>query len=928
MTDNNQTRMARRNQKKKPTKKVNKKPVWKKIMYISLIAIAAIMVSVGILFTYYIATAPALDPEKLEDPFSSKFYNMDGEFAGDFGETKRTKITYDDLPDVLIDAVTATEDARFFKHNGIDLRRIASAVKANITGGFGSQGASTITQQVVENSFYDKEKKIKRKVQEQWLALKLERKYTKEEIMEMYLNKIFYGSGAYGVASAAEEYFGKTDLHDLTLIEAAMLAGLPQRPTAYNPYNSPELMEGRVDTVLTLMVRHGKITQEEADEAREIDIESVLDEPKTKSSPYEAFRQQVVREVESKLDDVDVYADGLKIYTTLDNDAQEHVEFVLTDSEENPIPYPDDELQVGLTVLDTQTGAIRAIGGRRNSTGNDEYNHAIQGEGFQPGSTFKPILSYGPAIEYDKISTYHQLNDDKPYEPEHSTPIHNWNNKYQGWMSARYALTQSLNVPTVKLAEETGLNNAKEFAEGLGINFPKDDITVGDVIGGTDTDVTPLELAGAFRPFGNEGIYNEPYAVEKVEFPDGTVVDLRPDAEPAMSDYTAYMVTDMLKSVVREGTGTGANISGLPVAGKTGTTNLGDKGSPDAWFAGYTTNYTISVWAGGYEDEDGDRDVIPTQAGKNIPKQLFKNIMTEISSGKETKDFERPSSVVEVAVEKGSNPAALASDYTPNENIVKELFVKGTEPSSVSEKFDKLDPVSNLQATYDDDDDEIEVTWSYDDDNDVEFEVSADIDGKGMEKLSTTDDSDFTISNVEEGSTYTIQVVVVDQDNSSLKSEPATTTVSIEDTEEDIPSITDLDVQYNESNQLIDVQWNYDGPDATFEVSVSPTGNVQTVKGTQLEISNVQPGTTYTITVTPIGKKNETRGAPSEVTISIDPSEEDNNESEDPEDGNEEENDEDDDDDDNEDEDNENEEPPEENTEDATNEDESNESSN
>ena len=883
MAENNQSRMARRNQKKKPTKKSNKS-VMKKIMYGALIAIGVIGISVGILFTYYIATAPELDPEKLEDPFSSKFYDMDGNHIGYLGDIRRTKITYDELPDVLIDAVIATEDARFFKHSGIDLRRIASAIKGNITDGFGSQGASTITQQVIENSFYDKEKKIKRKVQEQWLALKLERKYSKEEILEMYLNKINYGSGAYGVASASEEYFGKTDLHELTLVEAAILAGLPQRPTAYNPYESPDLTAGRVDTVLKLMVRHGKITQEEADEAREVDIESLLAGKRSKASPYEAFRQQLRDEINEKLEGVDAYTAGLKIYTTLDTDAQEHVEHLLTDSDENPIPYPDDELEVGLTVLDTKSGAIRAIGGSRNRENIDGLNYGTKAK-HQPGSTFKPIIAYGPAIEYKKWSTYQQLNDDKPYDEGIETPIRNWNRKYQGWMSARYALANSLNVPTVKTLVETGYGDAQKFAEGIGIKFHDDKIDIRDAIGGTSTEVTPLQLAGSFRAFGNEGIYNEPYAVEKVEFPDGTVVDLRPEAEPAMSDYTAYMVTDMLKSVMSEGTGQSANISGLPVAGKTGTTNLqGQDGSPDAWFAGYTTNYTISIWAGGYENDNGERAVIPTnvpqgtQPGTQIPRTLFKNIMTELSKDVETKDFERPSSVVEVEIEKGSNPAALPSAHTPQENIVKELFVKGTEPSSVSEKFDQLDPVSNLQATYDEDNEEIEVTWSYDDDDhDVEFEVSMKEDDKGMEKLSTTDDTDYTISNVKDGGTYTIQIVVIDKDNDSLKSEPATTTVTLKEEEEDVPSVTDLDVQYNESNKVLDVQWNYDGPDATFEVSVSPTGNQQTVQGTQLEITNVQPGTTYTITVTPISKEQDVEGPPSQVTISIDPEEDEGN---------------------------------------------------
>src|SRR5699024_9712222 len=273
--------------------------------------------------------------------------------------------------------------------------------------------------------------------------------------------------GAYGVAKAAEVYFGKTDLHDLTLIEAAILAGLPQRPSAYDPYVDPELTAWRVDTVLDLMVRHEKITEEEADEAREVDIESLLaGKQESKATPYQAFIQKVNKEVSDKVDGADIFSDGLKIYTTLDQDIQKHVEFLLTDSEENPIPYPDDILQTGLAVLGTKNGAIRAIGGSRNSDGNMGYNYAYQG-GQQPGSTFKPLIAYGPAIEYDKISTYHQLNDDKPYEipGTNGGVIRNVDRQNRGWITTRQALSQSLNVPTVKLLEETGYQPAKEFAE-------------------------------------------------------------------------------------------------------------------------------------------------------------------------------------------------------------------------------------------------------------------------------------------------------------------------------------------------------------------------------------------------------------------------------------------------------------------------------
>lgn len=867
MSENNQSRVARRQQKK--TKK-KQKPIWKKIFLIIGIVFLAVCITVGGLFTYYIATAPELDPQLLTDAYSSKYYDKDGEEIGDFaGEEKRTKVEFDDLPDVLIDAVTATEDVRFFSHPGIDIRRIGGAVLANITRGFGAEGASTITQQVIEKSFLSPDKKLKLKVQEQWLALKLEREYTKEQILEMYLNKIFYGNHSYGVAEAAKNYFGKTDLHDLTLVEAAILAGLPQRPTAYNPFENPDLTAERVDTVLKLMVRHNKISQAEADEAREVDISSLLVEKKPKSMAYSAFIQQVEQEVKEKLDGADIYADGLKIYTTLDTSAQDYVEFLLSDSEDNPINYPDDKLQSGMVILDTSNGAIRAIGGGRNY----DYgtNHATQ-NAQQLGSTAKPLVSFGPAIEYNKISTYHQLNDDEPY-PIAGTDkvIRNWNRQYQGWMSARYALSQSLNVPTVKLLEETGYENARKFGEGIGINFHNDTVTIGDAIGGTETRVTPLQLAGAYRAFGNEGIYNEPYAVTKVEFPDGKVVDLKPEPEAAMSDYTAYMITDMLKTAITEGTGRNyANIPGLAVAGKTGTTTSPhfENGSPDAWFSGYTTNYTIAVWSGYSSAEDRKAQPIPDTS---ISQTLFKNAMTEISKDVETADFVKPDSVVEVDIEKGSNPAKLPSKYTPSSNIVTELFVKGHEPGEVSEKFDELDPVSELQAKFDEDTNSIQVNWNYDESLGVSFEVSARVDGGEMSKLSSTEDMSVEISEVEAGAEYEIQVVAVDGSN---KSDPKSVKVKVPEEEEEEVMVPIEDLQAKIEDGLIDVSWKYNGPAAVFEVDVN--GQKQTVQSNGIEISNISAGQTYTITVTPIGNSGSTegvRGEPRSITETI-PSEE------------------------------------------------------
>ncbi|WP_186577772.1 transglycosylase domain-containing protein [Aquibacillus kalidii] len=885
MANESQSRIARRKQKKS-----KKKPMWKKIFLTIALFVLAIGIGVGALFTYYIATAPDIDAALLSDPASTKLRDMNGEVFADLGTEKRTKIKYNELPDVLIDAVIATEDARFMDHMGIDLKRIGGAVIANVTDGFGSQGASTITQQVIKLSFLSSDKTIKRKVQEQWLAIKLDSDYSKEEILEMYLNKIFYGANAYGVAKASEIYFGKKDLNDLTLPEAALLAGLPQRPTAYNPFNDPELAKERMSTVLNLMVQHGKITQKEADEAKEVSIESLLVDKRPDSTPYEAFIQQVAKEVEEKTG-ANIYKEGLDIYTTLDTSAQDHVEFLLSDAENNPIQYTDEELQAGLTVLDTKTGAIRAVGGGRNR-GESGWNFAIDGDGRQPGSTFKPLLAYGPAIENLQWSTYQQINDDGVY-PIAGTDsvIRNWdansNPNGHGYITARYALQRSYNVPAVKALEEVGYSASKEFANNLGIEFKDDKVTITDAIGGTSTEVTPLELAGAYRAFGNEGIYNDPYAVTKVVFNDNRTEELKPKPKAVMQDYTAYMVTDMLKSVLQSpGTGTEAAVPGLPIAGKTGTTNLttGD-GSPDSWFSGYTTNYTIAVWTG-YEEH---KKVVQNT---KIAQHLFRETMSKISENVDTPDFVKPNSVVEVTIEKGSNPAKLPSEYTPDDMKVTELFVKGTEPTKTSQKFDQLDPVQKLSAEYDPEKELINVTWDYSEDNkDLSFEVSAGSEGS-VKKLTTTKEKQLSIEKVEKGKTYTVQVIVVNDENEEMVSEASSVQVQIPDEEENedeenenenedengngntqVNPVESLNQTYNPVTNTAILEWNYQGNGPiSFEVVLMKDGaavQTLTTNKNSIELNKLEQNSRYTIQVTAVDKRDpENRGQPASTVLS------------------------------------------------------------
>lgn len=599
--------------------------------------------TLGIVAFAYIIDAPSLDPEKLVVPQSSTIYDMNDKKVIDIaGLEYRKTIPLEQVPEKVQQAFLAVEDARFWDHHGIDVKRIGGAVVKNITDGYGSEGASTITQQLVKLSYLSSEKTMKRKVQEAYLSMRLEWKYSKEDILEMYLNKVYLGEGAYGIATASEVYFGKS-VKDLTVSEAALLAGLLQRPSGYNPFKAPELAEKRRNTVLALMAKHGYISEQEKEEAQAIPVEEQVKKQR-KDGQFQTFIDHVIDELKEKgIKEDEIFNQGLKIYTTLDPKAQKITEEVLMT--EKHIKYSDEKLRAGVALIDTETGEIRALGGKRDPKDKNikrGFNYATQLKR-QPGSTAKPIMAYGPAIEKYKWSTNHAIKD----EPItlNGKSFRNWNNKYHGYVSMRTALQWSYNIPAIKAMQAVGSKDAKKFAKKLGIEL--DEVYPAYAIGGFRDGVSPLQLAGAYAAFGNEGVYHEPHAVRKVVYPNGKEVELKPKPVQAMSEYTAYMITDMLKSVVTRGTGQLANISWLPLAGKTGTNQLPDgisgSGASDAWFVGYTTRFTASVWVG-YDEVTQNTYLKNYQT--RFPRLIFKIIMSQVSQGIDTPDFDMPSSVV------------------------------------------------------------------------------------------------------------------------------------------------------------------------------------------------------------------------------------------------------------------------------------------
>ncbi|MGG0668182.1 penicillin-binding protein 1A [Sporosarcina koreensis] len=809
MSDQTKSRAARRQQMEaekrrgKNKQKKNGAGIIKKII-LGIVALGfAILIGGAGLFAFYASSAPDLDESLLKDPITADVADRNGNVFMKLGAEKREFVPYDQIPKEMESAILATEDVRFYKHHGMDFWRLGGAVLANFRSGFGSQGASTLTQQVIKNSFLSEEKTLKRKAQEAWLAFKLENEYDKEQIFEMYFNKVLMSGRIHGFGTAANYFYGK-DLNELELHEMAMLAGLPQSPNGYNPFKNPERAEKRRNIVLSLMYKHEKITKEQMEEAKAVPVTATLlpedQRDDNTNSQYLAYADIVLDELEAA-GMADLISEGITIHTALDPEAQKSVEKAIN----NAAIYESEDMQAGMTVLDTKTGEIVAIGGGRNFTGRN-WNFASGDNLRQPGSVIKPILSYGPIIENESWSTAHTVVDE-PYKYKGTDiSIRNVDGKYLGPISIREALYRSRNIPAIKVFEEVGTKRAREFAGKLGLEYG--DMTSTLAIGGGDAEFSTIQMAGAYAPFGNGGIYTKPHAVKKITFRDGTERNLAPDPKTVMKDSTAYMVTDILRDVISYGTGKTANVQGLDMAGKTGTTNydaktMKEKGMkntdvPDSWFTGYTTEYTISVW-GGYKDFK--TPITTYDKGRYVPQILFRTVMTDLVAGKNTPHFKKPSSVEEAVIVKGSNPTILASNSTPDALKSTELFVRGTVPTEMDEEvITELDAPSGLTAEYDAESNSVALNWSYDDPDalmlpePVQFSVSVAVDGGEPQNMTTTSEHAVTFSGVELGRTYVFSVTAI---SGEIESSPASTSLLIEGQTEDDPWMDENDENDN-----------------------------------------------------------------------------------------------------------------------------------
>lgn len=695
------------------------------LLIILLLFAILVLIGLGSFFYYVIKEAPSFDINKLNTKESTIIYDSEGQEITKLGYEFREKVTYNDLPEVLIDALVATEDSRFFQHNGFDAPRFIKATLGQLAGRSNAGGGSTLSMQVVKNSFTDSNLEkdsgiegIIRKFTDIYLAVfKLEKNFTKEEIIEFYVNNHSLGNSTFGVEQASQTYFGKS-ASELNLSEAALIVGLYQSPYGRDPFVYPDKAQARRDTVLNLMYNHGYIGLEELNMAKSISVKSLITTKSSKTSNYQGYIDTVVSELQNKYG-INPYTTPVLVYTNMDRTKQKNLDDIF-----NSVTYKwkDDVVDSGVAVVEVSTGKLIAVGAGRNRTAGG-YNMATQAKR-QIGSTAKPLFDYGPGMEYLGWNTY-TLFDDSPHTYSNGTSIRNSDNKYMGVISLKTSLAQSRNIPALKafqtVSKEVGNKKIVDFVTSLGI---KPEVSNGQIheahaLGAFDG-TTPLQMASAYSAFANGGYYIEPLTVNKVVWREtGDVRTYEAEKTRVMSDSTAYMMTDALLAAVNGGISSGARVDGVNLAAKTGTTNFTDEyekahGLPsnvvhDSWIVGYDPEYAIAMWYG-YDTPTKEYHETNTSAA-NQRGRLYRALVNAICK-KNNQTFKVPNSVVKVAIEKGSDPAMLASANTPQDQITYEYFKRGTEPTEISTAYTKLDTVKNLSVSYDEENSNLTISWS------------------------------------------------------------------------------------------------------------------------------------------------------------------------------------------------------------------------
>lgn len=637
---------------------MNKPTILRLIKYLSIsflsLVIAAIVLGGGVFF-YYVSKAPSLSESKLVATTSSKIYDNKNQLIADLGSERRVNAQANDIPTDLVKAIVSIEDHRFFDHRGIDTIRILGAFLRNLQSN-SLQGGSTLTQQLIKLTYFStstSDQTISRKAQEAWLAIQLEQKATKQEILTYYINKVYMSNGNYGMQTAAQNYYGK-DLNNLSLPQLALLAGMPQAPNQYDPYSHPEAAQDRRNLVLSEMKNQGYISAEQYEKAVNTPITDGLQSLKSASN-YPAYMDNYLKEVINQVEEETGYnllTTGMDVYTNVDQEAQKHLWDIYNTDEY--VAYPDDELQVASTIVDVSNGKVIAQLGARHQSSNVSFgiNQAVE-TNRDWGSTMKPITDYAPALEYGVYDSTATIVHDEPYNyPGTDTPVYNWDRGYFGNITLQYALQQSRNVPAVETLNKVGLNRAKTFLNGLGIDYPS--IHYSNAISSNTTEsdkkygASSEKMAAAYATFANGGTYYKPMYIHKVVFSDGSEKEFSNVGTRAMKETTAYMMTDMMKTVLTYGNGRNAYLAWLPQAGKTGTSNYTDEEienhiktsqyvAPDELFAGYTRKYSMAVWTG-----YSNRLTPLVGDGLTVAAKVYRSMMTYLSEGSNPEDWNMP----------------------------------------------------------------------------------------------------------------------------------------------------------------------------------------------------------------------------------------------------------------------------------------------
>lgn len=651
-----------------------------RLILLVVIVVAVVVVGAGIgVLAAVTRTLPSLDEIGAPRPRVTSFlYSTDGQVVAELHRTEnRVPVEIEQVPKHVQDAVIAAEDHRFWEHRGMDPIRIFRAILADLRTRSFSEGASTITQQIVKNAFTGPQKTITRKLQDIILAVEMERRYTKPELLEMYLNIAFFGHDAYGVQSAARTYFGK-DVGQLTLAEGALVAGLIRSPNAYSPYVDPATARQRQHLVLDAMVKYGLCGAADAGAAKaeELTFAGLKD-----LSSYDAphFTDYVVKQLIARYGEEAAFEGGLKVYTTIDMRMQKAAEKAVHDVLDPVFPLkPDTEQpEAAVVIIDPTTGQIKAMVGGRAPAVKMEWNRAVDSLR-QPGSAFKPIIAYAPAIDLgfspasivDDAPLAYLQPDGKVWAPT------NYDLKNRGLTTLREGLQWSINVMAVRLLEKIGVQTGLDYAQKLGISSLAtsgrlNDGNLATALGGLTNGVSPLEMVSAFGVFANSGVRSAPLAILKVVDKDGNVLEENEAGQSVvLHAETAYIITDMLRSVVEAGTGQGARLTDRPAAGKTGTTS----DNVDAWFVGYVPGLVGGVWMG--HDQPREMEAV---WGSTYPAQVWRAMMTAILKGTEPSWFDPPRGIISgitVCAKSGQRPGPLC----PPNCVRTEMFARGTQP--------------------------------------------------------------------------------------------------------------------------------------------------------------------------------------------------------------------------------------------------------